>query len=81
MVLTPDEAKRRIIERDRARNHDRYYNNPEYRASMINYIAVRRQDPVHREHRNALEKAAYHRRKAAKKALEDNKENIPVYVD
>jgi hypothetical protein len=81
MVPTPDEAQQRILERDRIRCYERYQNNPEYRTFMINYITVRRQDPVYREHHNALQKAAYHRKKAAKLALENNKEDIPIYVD
>lgn len=75
-----EERMNRIRERDRARQLEAYHNNPEYRAYHINYVLMRRQDPAYREHRNALVRANYARKKALKE-LEENKENIPMNVN
>jgi hypothetical protein len=75
-----NEERKSYLERKRIYQAVRYHTDEAVRQYHIDYVARRREDPEYRARRNARELASYHRKKALKKALEQNKENVPMDV-
>lgn len=65
-VVRQSEADRRA--KDRARERDRYHNDPEYHARRLASFRARRQDPAYREREAARKRAARARAKERRKS-------------
>jgi hypothetical protein len=76
-----NDERKSYLERKRIYQAVRYHTDEAHRQYQIDYeLRRRREDPEYRARRNARELARYHRKKALKKALEENKENVPMDV-
>ena len=73
-----DEKKKAVAERRRLRNLEAYHNNEARRQYHIDYEKRRREDPIYRARRSALQSASNARKKMSQ--LEANRENIQQAV-